>query len=87
MHETKLVDDLLRKVESLAREQGATRVAGVTVRLGASAPFEADHLRDHFEMAAQGTLADGARLTVETSTDAADPHAGGLWLVGLDVEE
>ena len=35
MHEFSLITDLMRKIDVIAREQGARRVVGVKVRLGA----------------------------------------------------
>jgi len=35
MHERALMEDVVRKVESVARESGASRVTRVSVRLGA----------------------------------------------------
>lgn len=87
MHEMSLIHDLMRKIETIAREQNANRVAGVKVRIGALAHISADHFREHFEEEAKGTIADGARLEVEMLTDENDPHAQDILLDSVDVEE
>ncbi len=46
MHEMSLIHDLMRKIETIAREQNAAKVVGVKVRLGPPAHISADHFRD-----------------------------------------
>jgi hydrogenase nickel incorporation protein HypA/HybF len=86
MHELSLIQDLLHKIEQVAREHQATQVTGVTVRLGALTDLSADHFREHFETAAVGSLAEGATLEVEVDTDTEDPNAQDILLVSLDAE-
>jgi len=62
MHEFSLINDLMRKIDAIAREQGARRVVGVKVRVGALSHFSPDHFREHFEAAAIGTIAETAML-------------------------
>lgn len=85
MHELSLLADLMRKVEAVAREQGSPRVVAVRVKLGALAHISAEHLRDHFERAARGTLSEGAELIVDAGTDPADPHAQEILLDSVEV--
>jgi hydrogenase nickel incorporation protein HypA/HybF len=87
MHEMSLIHDLMRKVETIAREQHAARVAAVKVRLGALAHISADHFREHFEEESKGTIADGARLEVVTLTDENDPQAQDIILDSVEVED
>lgn len=87
MHEFSLMGDLIRKIESVAREQGAGRVSAVKVRLGAISHISPEHLREHFAAAARGTTADGAELVVDTGTDATDPHAQEIWLESVTLAE
>jgi len=82
-----LIHDLMRKIETIAREQNATKVVGVKVRLGALAHISADHFREHFEEEAKGTIADGARLDVELLTDENDPQAQDIMLDSVEVED
>ena len=54
MHEFSLITDLMWKIDAIAREQGARRVVGVKVRLGAFSHISPAHFREHFEAAATG---------------------------------
>lgn len=86
MHETGIVKDLVRRLEEAALEEGATRVTGVSVWLGALSQFSPDHFREHFEDEAQGTLAEGAELHVVTSENVADPNAQHVVLESVDFD-
>jgi hydrogenase nickel incorporation protein HypA/HybF len=89
MHEASLVNDLIRKIEHVARADPAGRggrVAGVQVRLGALCHMSAEHFREHFQHAARGTLAEGAVLDVEVSKDLDDPHAQDLLLRSVELD-
>ncbi len=87
MHELTLVANLMRKIESIAAGERAARVLAVNVRLGALAHISPEHFRDHFTRAACGTIAQGARLSVELSEDARDPHAQEILLDSVTVGE
>ncbi len=86
MHELSLIHDLLRKIEQVAREHQASRISGVTVRLGALSHISADHFREHFVEGVSGTLAEGAQLEIEVTDNPNDPHAQDILLVSVDVE-
>jgi len=75
MHELSLIIDLMRKIDVIAREQGARRVVGVKVRLGALSHISPAHLREHFEAAATGTIAEAATLDIEALRGERDPYA------------
>ena len=87
MHELTLVAALMRKVESVAAGEGAARVLAVKVKLGALAHISPEHFRDHFTHAARCTVAQDARLSVELSDDAGDPHAQEILLDSVTVGE
>ena len=87
MHEASLMNDLMRKIESVAREQNATRVLGIRVRLGALSHMSASHFREHFAVASAGTVADGAELKIEVLTDTSDPHAQEILLESVEIAE
>lgn len=87
MHEAGLMRDLMRKITDLAAAEGARRVTGVTVWLGALSHMSPAHFREHFDQAAAGTLAEGARLTCETSADIGDPHAEAILLRSIETED
>ncbi len=84
MHEHALMVDLMRKIEA---EAGGRRVVGVRVRLGALSHFTPHHFREHFEDAARGTLAAGARVETELRTDPTEAAAQGVVLESIEVEE
>ncbi|MCS6924751.1 MAG: hydrogenase maturation nickel metallochaperone HypA [Candidatus Binatia bacterium] len=85
MHEHALIADLIRKITTIAHAEGAQQVLSVQVRLGALCHVSADHLREHFLHAAAGTVAEGARLDIEVSTDITDPLAQEIVLDSVEV--
>ena len=85
MHEASLMKDLMRKIESVAHEQSAARVLGISVRLGALSHMSVDHFREHFAVASKGTLAEGATLKIEVLTDLNDPHAQEILLESVEI--
>jgi len=86
MHEHGLINDLMRRIAQAAAAERAERVVGVSVRLGALSQISADHFRDHFIHAAEGSVAEGARLEIATSDDIHDPRAADVLLTGIEVE-
>jgi hydrogenase nickel incorporation protein HypA/HybF len=89
MHEKHLTEDLVRKLEALAADEGGAHVMRIRVRLGALSHFTPEHFREHFEQAAAGTLAEGAEVQAELSTDPTAPGAQGVLLetVELDLDD
>jgi hydrogenase nickel incorporation protein HypA/HybF len=87
MHEMSLMVDLMRKIETVALEHGAGRVARVKIRLGALSHFSPEHFREHFMHASRGTRAEGATLEVAVSDDAVDPKAQDVMLESVEVVE
>ena len=86
MHERALMDDLLRRIETEARAQGARRVTRVSVRLGALSHVTPAHFREHFAWAARGTIAEGAEVESELRTDPTEREAQGIVLASVEVE-
>jgi len=86
MHESSLVRGLVRKVEEVAREAGAERVTGVSVRLGALSPLSPESLIEHFDHATIGTSLQGASMHVVSSNDETDPNALEVILESVEVE-
>lgn len=64
MHEASIVASVVRRANEIAREQGAARVAEVTLRVGMLTGLSAEALREHFADAARGTILEGARVHV-----------------------
>lgn len=87
MHEFSLIADLMRKIESIARDQHASKIVGVKVKLGALSHISAGHFREHFVHAARETIAEGAQLDIEVLTDATDPHAQEIILDSVEVTQ
>ena len=87
MHESGLIRDLLKKIESIASSHGSKKVSAAQVRLGALCHISADHFRQHFEQETKGTLAEGAALDVQTCEDIDDTHAQDILLLSVDVQE
>lgn len=87
MHELSMIADLIEKVESLARENSATKVVAIDVSVGALAGIEPDHLREHFETESAGTLAEGAQLRISVSEDPAAPESHSLLLQSVELEQ
>lgn len=85
MHEASLMRALMRKVLEVAEQQGAERVVGVKVRLGALSHMSPEHFREHFEQASAGTLAEGARVEAVTEDDLDAPTAADVVLESVDV--
>jgi len=86
MHEASLMRSLMRKIDSLAAAEGASRVTTVRVWLGALSHMSAAHFQEHFEQASKATVAEGASLEIEESTDIVDPDAQDLMLRSIEVE-
>jgi hydrogenase nickel incorporation protein HypA/HybF len=87
MHEASLMNDLMRKIETIAREEKARRILGISVKLGALSHMSADHFRAHFAMASQGTIAEDATLNIEVLSDNDDPHANEILLESVEIVE
>jgi hydrogenase nickel incorporation protein HypA/HybF len=86
MHDRALMQDVVARIEELARAERATRVTRVAVRLGALSHFTPGHFREHFEHAARGTLAEGAAVDAQLDADTGDPRAQGVVLELVEVE-
>ena len=87
MHEASLMNDLMRKIEDVARQQNTRQVLGINVSLGALSNMSAGHFREHFAVASQGTVAEGAKLNIKVLTDVNDSHAQDILLESVEVAE
>ena len=86
MHEFSLIHDLIQKIQGIATEHRAERVTAVKVSLGALSHISPEHFREHFDEAAAGTVAQGARLEIDACTDEESPTAQDILLQSVDVE-
>lgn len=78
--------DVVARVETVARTEGASRVTLVRVRLGALSHFTPEHFREHFEDAARGTVAADASVEAVLERDITDPLAADVVLESVEVE-
>ncbi len=86
MHESGIIEDLIQKIEAAARENEAKKVLSVDLAIGALAAIEPDHLREHFDIAARGTVAEGAELHMEVSEDPLAPEASSIRVTSFEIE-
>jgi hydrogenase nickel incorporation protein HypA/HybF len=86
VHEKHLTEDLVRELESIATAEGARRVTRIRVRLGALSHFTPEHFREHFDLAAAGTAAEGADVQAELTTDPTAPGAQDVLLETVELE-
>jgi hydrogenase nickel incorporation protein HypA/HybF len=86
MHETGIVQDLVHRLERTAGDAGAQRVVSARVWLGALTQFSAEHFREHFEEATRNTIAHGAALDIEISTDPLHPSAQHVVMQSVELE-
>lgn len=66
MHEMALAESILTTLEEQAKAQDYARVKAVRLEIGPLAGVEIEALRFSFDVVARNTLADGARLDIET---------------------
>ena len=66
MHETAIVSGLMRIVERKAAQHGVDRVRRVKLKVGRLCAVEPQQLQSCFELFAEGTVAEGAELLIET---------------------
>jgi len=66
MHELSVCQALIGQVEKVARENDARRVVSIVVSVGPLSGVEAELLEHAYPIAAAGTLAEHATLTIET---------------------
>lgn len=64
MHESGVVNDVLKRIELLAREHSAERVTAVKLSFSRFS-ISPEHFREHFDIVSKGTVAEGARLDIE----------------------
>ncbi len=86
MHERALMQDVMSRIEELARVEGASRVTRVDVRLGALSHFTPDHFGEHFEDASRGTVAEGALVVATMGADITDVSASDVVVESVEVE-
>jgi hydrogenase nickel incorporation protein HypA/HybF len=82
-----LMNNLMSQIQTIAKKEDASRVTGVKVRLGALSHMSPGHFREHFVIAADGTIAAGAELQIECCEDRQAAHAADIVLDSIEVEK
>lgn len=65
MHETAVVEGLMRILSEHAERHGVKRIVAVRLKVGRLRGLDSRQLRLAFEMFAEDTVADGARLDID----------------------
>ena len=86
MHEASLMRAVMKRIEDVARMEGAARVSGVSVWLGALSHMSADHFTEHFNESSAGSIAEGAALDIEVSDDTDNPDAQQILIKSVEIE-
>ncbi len=87
MHEASLMKSLMAKILEIAEKEDARRISAVEVWLGALSHMTPEHFREHFDVAAKGSIAEGARLIAEVSEDIDDPNAETILIKSIEAED
>lgn len=66
MHELSIAQSILEIVQDEAKKHGADRLSVVKLRLGKLTAIEPTSLSFCFDLIAKGTIAEGARIEIET---------------------
>jgi hydrogenase nickel incorporation protein HypA/HybF len=83
MHESKLVTDVLDKIEQVATANDVDSVDTVRIQIGALSHVTPDGFAGHFSLASRGTVAEGARLDITKSDDSDAPDALDVRLISI----
>lgn len=67
MHEMHLLTDLLKDLLKSAQENQAKKITRVYLRMGTFTEINEEILRHFFQEKAKGTIAEGAKISVEPS--------------------
>ena len=83
MHESRVVADLVNKVNEIAREHAVERVDAVSIQLGAMSHLTPETLVHQFEVYVAGTVAESARLDISRADDPYCPQSRDVRLVSV----
>jgi hydrogenase nickel incorporation protein HypA/HybF len=86
VHERALMTDVVREIELIALQEGASQVTLVGVRLGALSHFTPLHFVEHFIDASRGTIAEGALIEAVMDEDLTDAAARDVVLERIEIE-
>ena len=83
MHESRVVSDILSEIERVAAVNTVDRVDVVRIEIGVMSHMTPNGFSGHFELVADGTVAEGAHLDVTKSKDREAPNAQSVRLVSV----
>lgn len=86
MHEKGITDCLITKILELAHKEKATKITKVSVKLGIFSHMSPSHFKEHFDVSAYGTIAEGAVIETEKSNDIHDPNANIVVLRSIECQ-
>ena len=81
------MNNLMEKILALAEKEHAAKVTRVSVKLGALSNMSSEHFKEHFDIAAKGTIAEDAAIDAEESSDMNDPERQAILLKSIDVAD
>jgi hydrogenase nickel incorporation protein HypA/HybF len=82
MHETAIVEGLMRILKRKASQNGINRIVSIVLRIGRLRGLDPRQIRGCFEMFAEGTIAEGAQLIIdEILVEACCRDCGQVWQV------
>lgn len=82
MHEMSVIDSLMGILTREAERAGVARVTSVAMQVGVLRGLDARQLRGCFELFAEGTVVEGARLEIEEITiEGRCRHCAHVWMV------
>ena len=84
MHERALLNDLIREIQETAAAENAKRVVAISVLVGPMSHMTPEHFVEHFVEASRGTVAEGARCSVD-EIDPRDPLAQSIVLETVEL--
>jgi hydrogenase nickel incorporation protein HypA/HybF len=85
MHEFALMKDLVKKIESIAKENNSDKVTKISVKLGALSHMSSKHFKEHFLPISTGTIYENAELDIEEDSDINAPDAQNILLKSIDI--
>ena len=66
MHELTITEGILRAAVPAAEAQGARKILEIRLKIGELSGVFPEYIREYFTAASAGTIAEGAKLVVET---------------------
>ena len=64
MHETHLIDPVIKGIAEHAKKEGGKKVTTVRIKIGQYLGIKEDSFRETFTVLAKGTLVEGAKLEI-----------------------